>query len=639
MNDSKHGKTLLSIVARWLAFKYRVPQHLALELRVPAFRQLKMQDCRKAILHEIDVLSRGRNPGGLKILPEKNVETIVTSDEGHIVAAAATFGQGRIFVISHSQYFASFKEGEKKDNSVSQLHENVRQWVSNGRCKELKAIQRVKDIKGEVQGEVLVYHGGKIEEGMDEKVKTFVEEGGGLVHSICPWAWQSRNKDKKLDDLPLSGLLQSAGIVHTMDVVRCNRNGFPLMCSTEDESQDCGDTTKLLEGDEGDTDEDPGEETCEQDEEEQEHVEPASGDPNEWKDYDSLVKDVRSKILDGVDGVLKYSAPGCCVPYGRHSVSILSGSDPQNVFIASGILGAGRVLIITHTDYYKKRDQGPVRKLMQNVFQWVSNGQYEGHDDILELTDTNDFTDKKIAVWTGAYLDANESKKVMEFVKEGGGLIHTAAAWGWLKLNQNKRLKDLPLTDLIIEAGLFFTKELCSNGVRFQVDLSDAGCHKEAVENIGYVLARAHNKEDLVRYGEYLTLGLGPAPAVVKARLEDDIKAVFDCHKAMAQFPQRKKPVTDPAQQCLTLLCDELCNLGSEMRCIPCIDDFPGPCPKVPTVCAEREVTTKNKDFHSTGLYVQPGTEIEVSTNQYADLHIKYIDVCSVRSVIECSRN
>ena len=587
-----------------------------------------MQGCKEEILKDIEVLPRKGNPGGLNITPGKGVETVITSDEGHIVAAAASLGQGRIFVITHAQYFVSFKEGEKNNESVDKLHQNVRKWVSNSKCRQTAGIRRLRHLKGEVQGKILLWHGGDIEDGMEEKVKKFVDEGGGLVHAICPWGWLSRQKPKTLKDMPLSGLLELVGIEHTTDMIHCNRNGFQVAQPDPDVPK-CGEPEKNKPDEhEHEHDEshrrDDRQEQCKAEEQfevqeqcevqVQEMLEGRCEVPREWNDYDNLVNKWRNKILRGVDMVPKIGAPGRCVVYGKRSVSILSGCSPQNVCMAAASLGEGRVFSITHKGYITKREQPNLKKLLRNIFEWVTKRKYKNDDDILELKGKiPDFKDKKILMWLGDSFDCDESK-IKAFVSNGGGLVHTVAPWGWVQCHKNMKLKDIPLTDLLASAGLFYTKDLCQCDAQFNVDVSPAACHNEAAQNIGYTLALGLKAEDLAKYGEYLCMGLASAPDNIKAELADNMKKMYDCHKATARNPSAKRPLTDPANQCLCILCDQLCNMGHDgMRCIPCVDDFPGQCPEGPTVCVEKEFTAKLTNFYSTGLYAAPGANIQVS--------------------------
>ena len=120
-----------------------------------------------------------------------------------------------------------------------------------------------------------------------------------------------------------------------------------------------------------------------------------------------------------------------------------------------------------------------------------------------------------------------------------------------------------------------------------------------------------------------MSQGIAGLPQHIKRELMSSVKEMYNCHKSRLHTPSRSKPTKDPAERCLVLLCDQLCELAGleedaddDMRRISCVDDFLGVCGEGPTVCGEREFVAKLKDFHSTGLYARPGVKIVVSREQ-----------------------
>ena len=190
----------------------------------------------------------------------------------------------------------------------------------------------------------------------------------------------------------------------------------------------------------------------------------------------------RAKILAGVSAIPKLGAPGPVAIWGPYAFPVIAAGDsgkPETALAAAAGFGKGRILIFGHNSYLDpgNGNEASVGALLVNSVKWMSTKQkprvgVHGANAATFL-ESKGFVAKKIA---GALdkkslhdfdvLLANvqsttsdaEGEAVMEFVKDGGGLIAGMTGWAFEQTGGGKRLNSgHGLNKALMMAGVAFT--------------------------------------------------------------------------------------------------------------------------------------------------------------------------------------
>ncbi len=190
----------------------------------------------------------------------------------------------------------------------------------------------------------------------------------------------------------------------------------------------------------------------------------------------------RAKILTGVSAIPKLGAPGPVAVWGPYAFPVIAAGEsgkPETALAAAAGFGKGRILIFGHNSYLDpgNGNEASVGALLVNSVKWMSAKQKPriGTNDAKSATffSTKGLDAKKL---TGApdkkaihdfdvlVLNAQgitgdgEGEAILEFVKNGGGIIAGMTGWAFEQTSGGKRLNSgHGLNKALMAAGLAFT--------------------------------------------------------------------------------------------------------------------------------------------------------------------------------------
>jgi hypothetical protein len=196
----------------------------------------------------------------------------------------------------------------------------------------------------------------------------------------------------------------------------------------------------------------------------------------------ALGNDPVAAMLEGVQRVTSGGLPGPLVVFGSDAFPVVVGADGQPV-VAAADWGAGRVVVCGHGGFRGEARMDTPR-LLANAAVWLTASrnrpteQGEGSMRVWgaskPLLEALSAQGVQVQVVDGAWLEQlagidllvidthqltsdEDQQAVRRFVHdEGGGLLTSGLAWGWLQLNPGRTLQEHPGTRLLSEAGLAF---------------------------------------------------------------------------------------------------------------------------------------------------------------------------------------
>ena len=321
------------------------------------------RETRAAILDGISHLPKLGSPGPCDIQPDSPAIAVLTANNVYdTLITASTLGKGRILLIGHDSYLKGFigrdeGGGEDMDDNIRRLHANMKTWLSRGAYVDDADILNL----GNVQEKTVTHKMSTAKiafsttkntpppYGIKSQVEQFVREGGGLVCAYCPWGFLNLNPECSLDDLPFHGIAVAAGTGFTADIIRGDSAGFEVSKSkAELYNQVLPQPPRM-----------------------------------EKSDRECILYNMTTLSANG-------ASPGGLVVYSDKAEPILTGEGPEKVFIASGKIGKGRVLILSHKNFLKgfgdltspndkeRNGNESLRQLQENMKGWASRYTYNG---------------------------------------------------------------------------------------------------------------------------------------------------------------------------------------------------------------------------------------------------------------------
>lgn len=207
---------------------------------LPVSYQERLEKSIREILNKINHLPLPGTPGYVMAYSDK-VYPQVLSEDGRSLICAADYKKGRIISFAHNGLL--YIDGSNpQDQQLKLLWLNSYKWLSKGVITDMSVNEsRIVEITddgsvGKINSNTKVViwnHNDKVlSEDSENAVSKFVENGGGLLHSVTSWAYYSYvNADK----IPLHGILMKAGITYSdeYDILYGNDNGFPIVLNDE----------------------------------------------------------------------------------------------------------------------------------------------------------------------------------------------------------------------------------------------------------------------------------------------------------------------------------------------------------------------------------------------------------------------
>lgn len=145
------------------------------------------------------------------------------------------------------------------------------------------------------------------------------------------------------------------------------------------------------------------------------------------------------------------------------------GDSMEDVLIAAGEVGNGRVVVVTHSAYadnfvYANTTDLSIRTLQKNIKTWATKGAFSNSSNVMDaytyLKTTNATLRSlvKILFYTESTMDWTETNKtkILNFVKNGGGLFVSVTPWGWSQLKKSKNYNLMLTYKTVLETGITF---------------------------------------------------------------------------------------------------------------------------------------------------------------------------------------
>ncbi|XP_057587365.1 TRPM8 channel-associated factor 2 isoform X2 [Hippopotamus amphibius kiboko] len=348
---------------------------------------------------------KGPIPSELLLIGEAAFPVMV-NDQGQVLIAASSYGQGRLVVVSHEGYLLDAGLAPFLLNAVGWLCPSPGAPVGvHPSLASLANILQGSGVEAQVQPEprepLGVYCINAYNDSMTAELIRFVKRGGGLLIGGQAWYWASQHgHDKVLSKFPGNQVTSVAGVYFTDtcgDISRFKVSKkvpkIPLQVRCgEDLRQD---QQQLLEG---------------------------------ISELDIKTGGIPSQLL--VHGPLAF-------PLGLDA--------SLRCFLAAACYGRGRVVLAAHEGMLCAPKMGP---FLLNAVRWLARGQTgkvgvntrlenlcallseHGLECSLEPHLTGDLR----VYCCVAYCD-KEAKRLQEFVAEGGGLLIGGQAWWWSSQN------------------------------------------------------------------------------------------------------------------------------------------------------------------------------------------------------------
>jgi len=184
---------------------------------------------RNQLLEKVDVLPLSGTPGTLSVFGK--TATVILTGGGDVpipVAAAATYGKGRVFAIAHSGYMGGLTEERvipKDADGVARLMYNVKRWAGGG-LKSPKMVDLSRPIEEWRGTDIFVWRGSvNLSPTEEEELLSRVAAGAGLIMAECPWGWAQVTGKNLQEDMRQNQVLGRCGMVFGGGYNSANQDG------------------------------------------------------------------------------------------------------------------------------------------------------------------------------------------------------------------------------------------------------------------------------------------------------------------------------------------------------------------------------------------------------------------------------
>ncbi|XP_078616171.1 TRPM8 channel-associated factor 1-like [Branchiostoma floridae x Branchiostoma japonicum] len=312
----------------------------------------------------------------------------------------------------------------------------------------------------------------------------------------------------------------------------------------------------------------------------------------------------RAEILRGISSVPTIGVPGRLACFEDCAEPILPDDSGQPV-IAAAQIGKGAIIVFSHDGYMEKFKQNDENfcQLFNNCMSWLNvDRKMVVYDENISKASQLPKSGALVVVGGGDCLE-KLVPDVVKFLTNGGHLIGGICPWGWLQLNPSKCLDDMPLQNIIMEAGLSFTDDYCVT--RDRVFAVPNSSEKMRNAHFGQTLKTVSNKsfEEFAASTEYCTAAL-PKKCIEKYLLKD-LEQVISGH-----LPHLGEAIKNKTLKKCQRGSVAMASMYLESSCCkaPGIEAFPGDFESEPQL---RSVTitidSKRQERHTTGYYLPAG--------------------------------
>lgn len=339
-----------------------------------------------------------------------------------------------------------------------------------------------------------------------------------------------------------------------------------------------------------------------------------------------------SALREGVGEIAAPGIPGPLVVFGERAFPVVAArlGRTRAPVVAAARWAKGRVVAFGHTGYF---DPEPLAvadtaRLLANALRWTAGEKQNPRVAVLRHNsladslrnlgfDVQAMDSADVICAPSHALAAADIVALQKFVRDGGGLVTTGLAWGWLQLNAGKTLAEHPGNRLLAEAGMMWAdgyfQRTSANGFRaLAPPLSHAAQALAWLENAART---KHDARDAAQAVATVSLAARSLPLDEK----NFMPRLRQLQGAQSALPTPEHPLGNDeplARLALTLQLEDLRRTPPEqVRAHPAAAAFPyAVAADAPRVTRSVEINTAVADWHSTGLYAAAGETIRVRT-------------------------
>ncbi len=352
----------------------------------------------------------------------------------------------------------------------------------------------------------------------------------------------------------------------------------------------------------------------------------------------------RAKLLAGVSAVPKLGAPGPIAIWGPLAFPVLAAGEDgklETALVAAAGFGKGRIVLFGHNSYLEPGagNEANVGALLVNAVKWGTQKQKPriGTNDAKTATflaaqkfdvkklagapDRKNIHDFDVLVLNAQSFTADaEGQAVLDFVKNGGGLVAAMTGWAFEQTSGGKRLNLAnSLNTALTAAGIAFTDAGIGKDKDFspRTDLPPLMNAQLALD----AMMRAQKggvaltPEEFAQGSSAIQLALS---AQSPGRSAFQTAALGALAGGTAAVPTAKKPLTlakDAAARNRLGIETRVLKMANaaDIRAHPAAKEFPGLAPAdAPRVTREVAVHPDVPGWTSTGLWVNAGDPVTV---------------------------
>ncbi|MBC8310033.1 MAG: hypothetical protein H8E83_05920 [Planctomycetes bacterium] len=175
-----------------------------------------------AMVDGIDSIPVLGTPGTMAVWGEEAFPVVVGKNKSQPIAVAATYGHGRFFAIAHGSYVSGVKDG-----TAIPFMNQVAQWASQ---KESPRIGTLKNNTKNWDEVDLLMWGQNMQLSSENETKLleWIEGGGGVIASACPWGWVQVTGKNLQNDLSQNRVMAKLGMQYGGNYAKGNGGEFQL---------------------------------------------------------------------------------------------------------------------------------------------------------------------------------------------------------------------------------------------------------------------------------------------------------------------------------------------------------------------------------------------------------------------------
>ncbi|MEO6788942.1 MAG: M60 family metallopeptidase, partial [Chthoniobacteraceae bacterium] len=354
----------------------------------------------------------------------------------------------------------------------------------------------------------------------------------------------------------------------------------------------------------------------------------------------------RAKLLAGVSAIPKLGAPGPVAIWGPLAFPVLAAGESgkaETALVAAAGFGKGRIVLFGHNSYLEPSggNEASVGALLVNSVKWSTQKQrprigtndsktaaFLGAQkfDVKKLAgapEKKNIRDFDVLVLNAQSITGDaEGQAVLDFVKNGGGLVAGMTGWAFVQTSGGKRLNTgHGLNTALLAAGVAFTDASGVGGKEKEfsprADLPAMMNAQAALDAMmrsqkgGAILA----PEEFAQGSSAIQLALSAQPP---GRSAFQVAALGALAGGNVAVPTAKKPLTqakDAAARNRLGIETRVLKMANaaDIKAHPAAKEFPGLAPSdAPRVTREVAIHPNIPGWTSTGLWVNAGDPVTV---------------------------